>query len=30
MAATPTDTTTVSSGEVLVRRRGKSKGPNFK
>ena len=31
MAAAPTDATTATSGEVVVvRRRGKSKGPNFK
>jgi hypothetical protein len=31
MAATPTDTTTATGGEVVVpRRRGKSKAPNFK
>jgi hypothetical protein len=31
MAAAPTDTTTAISGDVVVpRRRGKSKGPNFK
>lgn len=29
MAARPTDTTTVSSGDVGPRRRGKSKAPNF-
>ena len=30
MAATPTDTTTVTSGDTVPRRRGKSKAPNFK
>jgi hypothetical protein len=29
MAAAPTDTTTVASGDVVPRRRGKSKAPNF-
>jgi hypothetical protein len=29
MAATPTDTTTAISGEVVPRRRGKSKAPNL-
>jgi hypothetical protein len=29
MAAAPTDTTTVINGEVMPRRRGKSKAPNF-
>jgi hypothetical protein len=30
MAAAPTETTTVTSGEFVPRRRGKSKAPNFK
>jgi len=30
MAAPPTDTTTAASGDVVARRRGKSKAPNFK
>jgi hypothetical protein len=30
MAAAPTDTHTAISGDVVARRRGKSKGPNFK
>lgn len=30
MAAAPTDTTTATSGDVLVRRRGKSKAANFR
>ena len=30
MAAAPTDTTAVTSGDVVARRRGKSKAPNFK
>lgn len=30
MAAAPTDTTTVTGGDVVLRRRGKSKAPNFK
>ena len=30
MAAAPTDTTTATGGDVVARRRGKSKAPNFR